>query len=358
MEGKLPRYKISIDPKLAKEGEKLGISQIAYTSTPAILTKGIYFSTVDKKMRFADELKLRVAAPALIPDLPIYRYDDEMGEYEVVFTKEMIEQMYEDFMENKGAAAFNLDHTSVEAPSFILECWLTGDPSTDKSFTKYGITVPEGSLFIVSQFKDKEYFQKEIIEKDRVGYSIEGLLALALNEIKQKLNKTQKMEKVKFEKAILDDGTAIFIDKMEVGGAVYTIDDNGDKAPIFDGEHKLKDGSIVATVGGKITEIKPVNMEEVPAELADATAPDATTPEAVTTPEVPAAAPAIDEAAIMAILQPKLDEIYKVIADIKTLIEADAAEDAAEDMPEDASMYSKKRGSSVKSLASFFAAQK
>jgi len=354
MEPKLPRYKISIDPSLSTDGEKLGITQIAYTSNPAIITKGIYFQTVDKKMRFADNLKLRVAAPALIPDLPIYRFDDEMGAYEVVFTREMIEMMYEDFMQNKGAAAFNLDHTSQEAPSFILECWLTGNPETDKSFTTYGIQVPEGSLFIVSQFKDAEYFQKEIIEKDRVGYSIEGVMALALNEIKQKLNKENKMEKIKFEKSVLEDGTSIFIDKNEVGGGVFVIDDNGDKAPIFDGEHLLKDGSTLVTVGGKITEIKPVQAStEEMAAPADTTTPEATNPTETAEP-APAADASIDEAAILAIVQPKLDELYKILAEIKTMIETDNAEDATEDAAE----TGMKKMSAQSVLAGFFSSQK
>ena len=312
----LPIYKISIDPSLAEDGETLGISQVAYTKTPAILTKGIYFDTIDKLtyMRFSDELKMRVAAPVLIPDMPIYRNDDDLGEYSVVFTKDTIELLRQNFMLSKGKNAFNLDHTDQETPSYILDSWITGPSATDLSFTKYGVTVPEGSWFVVSQFTDKEYFQNEIVAKDRVGYSIEGFLGLALSQIIKKEVKQNIMEKQKFEKAILDDGTVLFVSKAEVGGDVMVIDDNGDKAPIFDGEHKLKDGSTLVTVSGKITEIKPaadgapVAAEATPVE-AEVTPVEA----AVGDPVTPAT---IDEAAIMAIVQPKLDELYKVIAEI------------------------------------------
>jgi len=324
MNNKLPRYSISIDPSLSVDGEKLGMSQIAYTATPAIIKRGLAFNET-KAMRFTDTLKYRLAAPILIPDLPIYRQDDELGEYEVVFTKETIEALYEDFMLNKGKAAFNLDHNSdLEAPSFILESWITGPSATDASFTKYGIELPEGSVFVVSQFTDKDYFKSEIIEKDRLGYSIEGFLGLALSTIKQKL-KTNKMEKQKFAKAILADGTVLFISDLAVGGDVMVIDDNGDKAPIFDGEHILDSGETLVTVAGKITEIKPVEeeMAEVPVEEVV---------EAPVEEVAPVEAPALDEAAILAIVQPKLDELYKVIAEIKTLIEADAAEDVAEEV--------------------------
>ena len=48
-------------------------------------------------------------------------------------------------MLNKGKAVFNLDHNNeLEAPSFILESWITGPSETDPSFTRYGINVPEG----------------------------------------------------------------------------------------------------------------------------------------------------------------------------------------------------------------------
>lgn len=337
MENKLPRYKISIDDALSQDGQKLGMTKIAYTATPAILTKGVYFSTIEKRFVFTDELKLRVAAPALIPNLPIYRRDEELGEYEVIFDEETIELLRQDFMQNKGKAAFNLDHNSeLEAPSFILDSWITVEPENDPSFTKYGIKVPKGSWFVVSQFTDSEYFKNEIIGKDRIGYSIEGFLGLALSQIKEN-KKQEKMTKQKFEMAKLEDGTPVWISALEVGGDVFVIDENMEKAPIFDGEHILADGSTVVTVDGKITEIKP-KQEEAPAEVAaeevvtEELAEPAEAPSEPAPAETPVAETAIDEAAVMAIVQPKLDELYKVIAEIKTLIEADSIEDSTEDV--------------------------
>jgi hypothetical protein len=450
----LPRYNITIEPQNDGEEDILGISQIAYTSNPAIVTKGVYFNEIKKEMSFTDTLKLRVAAPAIIPDLPIYRKDDEMGEYEVVFTKEVIEKLRENFMKNKGKEIFNLDHKQeLQADSFILDSWITGPSESDPSYTKYGVSVPEGTWFVVSQFTDAEYFQKEIIEKDRIGYSIEGMLNLAFNELikeefesyndypqaasdnaqialnwaekngwgdcgtpvgkaranqlankeslsretiarmaaferqrqnsnrelgdgcgrlmwlawggdegvewaqrklkqidKEKLEvyiiepkaneseeefvarcipeeinngmdqdqavavcynkykeKNTKMEKQKFAKATLEDGTVIYVSAMEVGGEVMVIDENGDKTPVFDGEHLLTDGSTVVTVDGKITEIKP-KAEEMAEEVVEVA------------PVVAEVTP-MDEAAIMAIVQPKLDELLAVIAELKTKIE-------------------------------------
>lgn len=184
----LPRYSISINPELSVDGENLGIEQVALTNNPAIIIKGMAFkSEVPKKMVFTDNLKYRLAAPALIPDLPIHRKDDDLGEYEVIFTKETILQLREKFMNEKGSIVFNLDHTTQEAPSYILEEWITGPSATDKSFTEYGIELPEGSWFILSQFVDREFFKNEIIAKDRLGYSIEGFLGMQMSNITKQL---------------------------------------------------------------------------------------------------------------------------------------------------------------------------
>lgn len=321
MKPKLPRYKISIDQSLSDNGEELGITQIAYVENPAIMTKGVYF-TEAQKMEFKDKLKMRVAAPCLIPDLPIYRFDEEIGEYEVIFDIDTIEKLVSKFKRNKVGTEFNLDHNEdLSSPSYILNDWFVEDSKTDISFTKYGVKVPVGSWFVVSQFTDEKFFQEEIINKDRAAYSIEGFLGLALAEIKQKLNK-EKMEKVKFEMAKLADGTPVWISTMEVGGEVFTVDENMERAPIFDGEHELEDGTKLVTVDGKITEViakaedAPV-VEDAPADEVAVTAAE----DAPVVEETPAEG-AIDEAMVIGIVQPKLDEIYSVIAELKTMIEA------------------------------------
>jgi len=335
----LPRYKISINPEDQKGDEKLGMTQIAYTANPAIITKGVYLNKIDQKFIFTDELKLIVAAPALIPNLPIYRSDEELGEYEVIFDEQTIEQLREDFMSNLNTnnAQFNIDHdSSIEAPSFILDSWITVEPENDPSFTKYGVQVPKGSWFVVSKFRDKEYFINEIVKKERYAYSIEGFLGLALNNTNK--NK-QKMTKQKFERATLEDGTTIYVSALEVGGEVMVIDENGDKVPVFDAEHILSDGTTVVTVDGKITEIRPFE-EMVKEEIVEV---ENQKMEYQITDEERTAI--ISE--VMQILDPKFEELYKVIAELKTVIEGDVVED-------DAEIQMETKLSAVDTLSNFF----
>jgi hypothetical protein len=72
----------------------------------------------------------------------------------------------------------------------------------------------------------------------------------------------EKEEEVKVEMAeyVLEDGTKVMISALEVGGDVVLEDGN----PAPDGEHKLADGQVIETEGGKINEIK---VEEEPVEI-------------------------------------------------------------------------------------------
>lgn len=63
----------------------------------------------------------------------------------------------------------------------------------------------------------------------------------------------------------LADGTPVMIDKLAEGGQVMVAD-----APAPDGEHTLEDGTIVSTLGGLITAIKPKLDVEVEVEPLEA----------------------------------------------------------------------------------------
>ncbi len=91
----LPIYKITIEDEYA-DGENLGIEMIAFTKMPAIKVKGMAFNS-EKKMMFADDVKYRITAPAMIP-MDIYRRDSEEGDYYVQFTADVIEKIHAKFM--------------------------------------------------------------------------------------------------------------------------------------------------------------------------------------------------------------------------------------------------------------------
>jgi hypothetical protein len=281
----IPIYKITIDPEYS-DGEELGIEQIAFTSTPAIITKGMSFDE-HKKLFFSDDLKYRVVAPAMIP-MEIYRNDEENDEYYVSFSVEAIEQIHSKFMQDlSNRNVFNLEHdTDKTVPAYVLEAWIVEDPKKDKAYSSYGIEVPKGTLMVTAQVTDKEYYN-ELVKNEQIGFSIEGFLGLKLSN---QLNNKYSM-----------------------------------KLP--DGEH-LIEGKIYVVVDGEIIEIKdaPVVEEEaMTEEIALETVVEEEVIEETPATEEMAIDPAADAEAILAIVQPVIDEqinaIIAMIADLRNHME-------------------------------------
>jgi hypothetical protein len=282
----IPIYKITIDPEYS-DGEELGIEQIAFTSTPAIITKGLAFDE-HKKLFFSDELKYRVVAPAMIP-MEIYRNDENDEEYYVQFTAETIEQIHSKFMQDlSNRNVFNLEHdTDKTVPAYVLEAWIVEDPKKDKAYSSYGIEVPKGTLMVTAQVTDKDYYN-ELVKNEQIGFSIEGFLGLKLSN---QLNNKYSMNKLP------------------------------------DGEH-LIDGKIYVVVDGEIIEIKdaPVVEEEaMTEEIALETVVEEEVIEETPATEEMAIDPAADAEAILAIVQPVIDEqinaIIAMIADLRNHME-------------------------------------
>lgn len=101
-----------------------------------------------------------------------------------------------------------------------------------------------------------------------------------LNELKSLLNDTKKLffgdaKAHKFAmEGTLPDGTKVMIDgeSINVGIPVMVMDEQGNTAPIADGEYEviMEEKYMIVTVGGLITEVKGENGE--------ATTPDVTSP--------------------------------------------------------------------------------
>jgi hypothetical protein len=298
----LPIYKITIDEEYS-DGENLGIEMIAFTNLPAVKVKGVSFGS-DKRLMFADDVKYRITAPAMIP-MDIYRRDSEDGEYYVQFTLEVIEQIHTKFMADlRNRDIFNIEHdTEKKVPAYILETWIVDNPTKDKAYSTFGIEVPKGTLMVTAQVTDAEYFA-ELVANDQVGFSIEGFLGLKLSE------------QIKLNKMMLPDGEHQIEDKIYV----------------------VKDGEVV-----EIKEVEKVPTEEVVEEemsteevaMEDTTV-EETTEESTTTDEAMAIDPATDAEAIAAIVLPMLEErekaIISMIAELRNQIEEMYAENNDEEV--------------------------
>ena len=310
----LPIYKITIEDEYA-DGENLGIEMIAFTNMPAIKVKGMAFNS-EKKMMFADDVKYRITAPAMIP-MDIYRRDSEEGDYYVQFTADVIEKIHAKFMADlRNRDIFNLEHdTDKKVPAYILETWIVDNPTKDKAFSTFGIEVPEGTLMVTAQVTDPEYYNK-LVEEGQVGFSIEGFLGLKLSE---QLN----------------------LNTMKLPDGEHTIEDK---------IYVIKDGEVVEIKEVEKEPTAEVVEEEMSTEevaMEDTTV-EETTEESTTTEEEMAIDPATDAEAILAIVLPVIEEREKaliaIIADLRNQMEemyAEKEEEKAEEQIAEATMSQK-----------------
>lgn len=301
----LPLFKITIDPEYS-EGQDLGIEMIAFTSKPAVKVKGMAFNS-QEKLYFADNTKMRIVAPAMIP-MEIYR-NDEGDEYFVEFTAEEIEKIHAKFMSNlSNKDVFNIEHDAEnKVPAYVLEAWIVEDPNTDKA-KAYGIDVPKGTLMLTAQVTDEAYYN-ELVSNGQVGFSIEGFLGMKLSEIEQQFKTDINMK--------LPDGEHLIEDKIYV----------------------VKDGEVI--------EVKDVPTEEVAMETEvieeevkeEEMATEEVVEEEVATEEVEMAVdPTADAEAVLAIVTPlideKVNELLQVIAEIKNMVEAKPEEEVEVELSE------------------------
>lgn len=301
----LPLFKITIDPEYS-EGQDLGIEMIAFTAKPAVKVKGMAFNS-QEKLYFADNTKMRIVAPAMIP-MEIYR-NDEGDEYFVEFTAEEIEKIHAKFMSNlSNKDVFNIEHDAEnKVPAYVLEAWIVEDPNTDKA-KAFNIDVPKGTLMLTAQVTDEAYYN-DLVSNGQVGFSIEGFLGMKLSEIEQQFKTDINMK--------LPDGEHLIEDKIYV----------------------VKDGEVI--------EVKDVPTEEVAMETEvieeevkeEEMATEEVVEEEVATEEVAMAVdPTADAEAVLAIVTPlideKVNELLQVIAEIKNMVEAKPEEEVEVELSE------------------------
>lgn len=234
-----------------------GVGMISLVDDPAIGVNWIKLAKQNMMSFKADKDKQLLYGPFLIPNMLIYRYDDVNGEYYVRFKKEEIEKIATKFNEDLNNRNINFMHSDVIVDGFVAQNWLI-ENDQDKS-KGLGFDLPEGAWFGAVKIKDGDFWQDKVKSDEVKGFSVEILADLQLS---LKNNKEQMEKQIKLASATLADGTVVYWDgELAVGTAVFL--DEAMTQPAPDAEHEVEDGTIVVTVEGVVTEIRPV---EAPAE--------------------------------------------------------------------------------------------
>ena len=155
-----------------------GIDAISIVENPAIEENFVAMSSESKEYKFAEVSKEKkiIMGALLVPDKPIYRRDEENGEYYIYFSKDTIRKCMELFFKNGNQSNATFEHLESITGLTMVESWIVEDENMDKS-KLYNLNVPLGSW--VGTIKvDNDSIWNEFIKTGAVkGFSIEGYFA-------------------------------------------------------------------------------------------------------------------------------------------------------------------------------------
>ena len=162
----LPLYEIKIT-----DDDISGVEFISLVDDPAIEEN---FILLNKQFMLAiDTDKKILLGPLLIPDKKIYRNDNKIGEYNIVFSKDTILKIQRKYNKKNNNGKINLHHKEdAIVEGFLTENWIIEDENFDKS-KKYGFNLPLGS-WMGSVYIENDEFWNDVVKTGEVkGFSVE-----------------------------------------------------------------------------------------------------------------------------------------------------------------------------------------
>jgi hypothetical protein len=260
----LPIYKMTVN----ENDTETGVEFISLVDHPAIEKN--FIAMANMKMYASKTDKQILTGPAMIPDLPIYRNDANLGEYYVSFDSSEIEKIAKKFNKEQRTLGINYQHESnsqVES-AVIIEQWFITDKQNDKS-NSLGFDLPVGTWMVSVYIANSDFWNTEIKSGNVRGFSIEGFLNMQMAAISkmsiaklisnlEKLNKkiNNKME-IKMKATIKTvDGMELYTpqDSFVVGSEVYTMNDT-EQVSLGNDTYTLENGVLITVVDSKITEV-------------------------------------------------------------------------------------------------------
>ena len=166
----LQMYRAEIDPNPTSD---LEVNFIGLVDRPAIERN---FQAFKNHARFTvNEDKRIISGPAMIADMPIYRKDDQLGEYMVVFDKNSIRCIVEKFSAKGYMKNFNLFHNeNAQVNDVTIFNSFISDAELGISPLKGFEDVADGSWFISAKVNNDSVWQ-QVKEGVIKGFSVEGI---------------------------------------------------------------------------------------------------------------------------------------------------------------------------------------
>jgi hypothetical protein len=197
----LPVYELAVseDPQ-----SDLEVYAIALVDKPAIEKTWFAFAENKDPWKFAavgEDDKRVVVGPAMIPDMKIYRKDEEMGEYQVFFSADTIASIAQKFFAKGNQGNANLMHDPEQAVDGVTY-FMSWIKDSSKGMVGLEGEYPDGTWFVGAKVENEEVWGK-IKAGEIQGFSVEGFFKylkpasateeeLMLQKIKELLNGTKQ----------------------------------------------------------------------------------------------------------------------------------------------------------------------
>lgn len=268
-----------------------GMFKISLVDDPAVMSNFQAFDKQNIPQMYAiqDEEKRLVRGVVMRADFPIYRIDDKMGEYYIIYKADQIRIMAEKYLAESRQNDVNVMHkkdSDVDGVQMV-QYFIKGDGVSVEGFDECA----DGSLFAEFHIINDDVWN-EIKAGTYKGFSLEGVFDMQpetdadeIQDIVDKLdgafrklfknNNNKIMSKLKKLKAALAKAFAalgnVTTDKgilawdgyedLKAGYKIYVDDAEGNRTPAEDGDYRTMDGKTIVVVGGQVAEIKDPEAE-------------------------------------------------------------------------------------------------
>jgi hypothetical protein len=162
------------------ENADSGVFALSLVANPAIEANWVYFSKEGKQeIKFAtvDNDKRTIVAPVLIPDMKILRIDEQSNEeYEVFFTKETVEKLAQNYLQNGYQNNATFEHfEKIDGDVTVVESWVSKSSTKDKSALFFNRAFPVGTWFVTMKVNDETLWQDYVKTGIVKAISLEGI---------------------------------------------------------------------------------------------------------------------------------------------------------------------------------------
>ena len=272
--------------------EETGMFKISLVDDPAVMSLFQAFDATKRSVFYTiqDEEKRLVRGCIMRADFPIYRRDNAMGEYYVIYKADTIREMAEKYLLEGRQNDVNLMHeenSDVEGVQMV-QYFIKGDGVSVEGFDECA----DGSLFGEFHITNDEVWA-QIKAGTYKGFSLEGVFDLVpeqdrdeVQEIvdvldgafRKLLSNTKNMSKLSrlketlakmlmgFGNVTTDRGILAWDgdEDLKEGDPVFVEDAEGNRTPAEDGEYRTEDNKVIVVVEGKVAEIRDAEAEVAP----------------------------------------------------------------------------------------------